>query len=910
MISDSTLDRIQDSVSLVELFEREGIQLKATGKDKFACCPFHDEKTPSLSVNDRFFHCLGCGEHGNHFQFLMKHKKVSFIEAVKQVAVMGKVPLDSIDFGEAQIQHETTEKRDKILAAAVAYWKRTYKSTKEAKKYIKSRGISAQVAEQYEVGYDDGELKGHLIADCGFDLRDLRTMGLVNEKGNDRFWGRVVFPIYKDDRVVNVCGRSLQNDANIKYLNLHENEGVFNFNLGRREREVWAVEGVIDALVMISNGVPNVVAHLGTQGFKDSYLNALKRSGVSRLLLLPDHDEPKGSAKFPESYKTAAVTSARALNQGLDVMVGEIPEAGEDPADFFSNTGSTDKIKLFEPLRWVRERTAISDPILVARRLSPLGAGPDVSKEFEMAVGGQKWRMLKSSQTSSGLKGCLLIENKKGREVFKDHVDLWSTTRRRSISKEVGLDEEIVNIICSVLEKQFDTISILDREERRAYKIAKSKNALPEYAEELAAELRNSPTLLEDIRNDVTSMGYVGEDINKVLLYLIGLSAKMTEPLGCFIASDSGAGKSALVEVVVKLFPNDHVHLISRMTDQALYYMDEHGLKNKWLIVAERSGIEQSEAADFNLRTFFSEKKLVLLRPEKNEVTGTFESKTHTVYGPIAYTETTTALGVHDENATRLIEMNIRESDDQTAAVHDYQRNMVMMDTASARALDKARKRLVMKHKAFINSLKQVEVRIPYADRITFPTNLTRARRDLLKFLNLIKTIAFAHQFQREIVEEDGVSFVDATVEDYEMAYHLSKDAIRKAFSAVPERSMDLLQEIFQVLKDSKTGLIDIEDDELSTFTIKDLIDAGVKRSPPTIRKYLAPLMDQDIVEPMGQGGRGRGNVSRFKVKIAALDDAVDVSAKEIIKPKKMRELVGAAPKRKVKVGDEFDFNA
>lgn len=911
MISDTVLDRIQDTASLVTLVESKGIQLKQIGKDHFGLCPFHDEKTPSWSVNDRYHHCLGCGAHGNIFQFLMELDKVSFVEAVKAICVEFKIPIDTVDLGEAQIQHETQDRYDQILTSAVKYWERTYKATKEAKRYIKARGIEPSLAIQYHVGYDDGDLIGHLVADCGFDKRDLRSIGIMNDKSNSRMHGRLIFPVYKDLRVVNVCGRSLERNPKIKYLNLKPGEGVFNFNKGRKEKTLWVVEGIIDALVMISVGVQNVVASLGTQGLKDTYIGALKRSNVQTLNLLPDHDLLKANEKHPESYKTAAMTAARVLNLGLNVRIGEIPTPGEDPAKYLSNGGSIDKVKLKEPLKWLKENTSgdFPNPILVARRLSDPGAGPDKHKEFEVSIAGQKWQMLSTNQSTSGLKGCLMVLDKTGKEIFKDRVDLWSTVRRRTIAKEVNLTESVVNTICSIIEKQFDVLSQLDREARKAFKLTKDGNSLPEYAQELAEELRTSPTLLDDIRDDITDMGYVGEDTNKVLLYLIGISAMLAEPLGCFIASDSGSGKSALIETVVKLFPAGSFHLLSRMTDQSLFYVSENQFKHTWLIIAERQGIEQSEAADFNLRTFFSEKRLTLLNPIKNDQSGRYQSEVLTVYGPISYTETTTSIDIHDENATRLIEMNIKETEEQTAIVHDFQRSAAAMNTAQVMSLTKNQKRLAMKHKAFIKSLKPVEVRIPYAEQITFPTHLTRSRRDLPKFLNLIKVIAFIHQYQRNIEEVDGTYFIEATAEDYEMAHTLSKDSIRKAFAVIQERSQDLLKEIFRLLSDRKTGLIDVDDEELSTFTIRDLTDAGVNKTPPTIRKYLIPLIENDIIAAAEPGSRGRGNVSRFRVRIPALDDAVDIAEKEITSPKKMRELIDATRGKRKAVSNDEGFD-
>ena len=902
MISEQVLDRLQESVSLVEVVREAGLNLEKSGNSDYKCpCPFHGDSDPSFIVGDRTFHCFGCGEKGNVFQFLMKHKKASFIDAVKEIAKKAKLDFGQIDVNEAQIQHESRERNRAIMDAAVSYWVKCYKSNTAAKKYVASRSISAAVADTFKVGFDDGNLIPHLVADLGFDPKDVKSLGLVAESGGSKLINRITFPIFKDGRVVNVCGRSIEKDPKIRYLNLKSNEGLFNYDAARKFPEVYAVEGVIDALVMISKGINNVVAQLGTQGFKDEYIAALAHSGVKRISMIVDHDVPKQGKKEPESWHAGCRTAARILNRGIDVCLSTPPGVGQDPADYFAGGGTEKQLTFKEPLRWQHEHaTTYTESPLVALRLSELGAGPDKHKEFELKAGKLRWRLTKTVQSSSGLKGLLVITDESGTEVFKDRCDLWSSARRAAIAKGANLDSKLVNKICTVLERQFDILSENDREERKRIRAIKSGSNLPEYASELAEAMKSSTSLITDITNDITALGYVGEDNNKTLLYMVAVSALMPEPLGCYIASDSGAGKSAMVEAVAKMFPPEHVVMISRMTDQALYYVKEDELKHRWLVVAERQGAE-SEAADYNLRTFFSEKQLTLMVPMKDEQTGKIETKRHTVYGPIAYTETTTSVGIHDENATRLIEMNIREGEDQTAAVHEHQRKIAAMTRPEVQAIERERRRVMMKHRAFIKGLRPVEVRIPYASLITFPTHLTRARRDLLKFLNLIKVVAFIHQHQRPVEEADGIYYIDATPEDYAVAYDLSRDTIRKAFAAVPERSQDLLKEIFGVLKDSKTGMIDTDDPELCTFTLKDIVSGGVKRSIPTIKKYMAPLIEQDLIEVLDQGKQGRGNASKYKIKVPTLEDAEDPTNAAILKPEELKQKVAAIAKAKPK---------
>ena len=150
--------------------------------------------------------------------------------------------------------------------------------------------------------------------------------------------------------------------------------------------------------------------------------------------------------------------------------------------------------------------------------------------------------------------------------------------------------------------------------------------------------------LMEQIIADLKTIGHVGEDSRKMLAYLIAVSRKLARPLSGIIISGSGAGKSGLVEKIQELTPPEDVEFYSRITPQALYYMDRDALKRKLLIIEERTG---GEGADYSIRTLQSRQKLTQAVPIKDPNSGKIRTMTFEVEGPIAYLETTTNANIN-----------------------------------------------------------------------------------------------------------------------------------------------------------------------------------------------------------------------------------------------------------------------
>jgi len=282
------------------------------------------------------------------------------------------------------------------------------------------------------------------------------------------------------------------------------------------------------------------------------------------------------------------------------------------------------------------------------------------------------------------------------------------------------------------------------------------------YAEE-AKELLKSGNIIKQIIKDTETLGYIGEDDNKILGYLITLSRKLQEPLSGIVSSSSGAGKSKLVEILQSLAPKDEVVFTSRLTAQSLYYMPKDFLKNKLLIIEERIG---SELADYAIRSLQSKGCLSLAVPLKNQ-TVFFE-----VEGPVSVLETTTSFRINSENASRCFILYLDESRKQTERIQAYQRKV-----KTYKGIDSAKltEKVINFHRALQKSIASYPIIIPYAEKLTFPSQNPASRRGNQKLLTLIEAVTLLHQYQREKVTRKGITYLVSSIKDYEIAHRLFK---------------------------------------------------------------------------------------------------------------------------------------
>lgn len=298
-IPDETLQAIRDRLSLVEVISAY-VNLKRAGRNFVGLCPFHGEKTPSFTVSEErgLYHCFGCGESGTVFTFVMKVERVEFLDAVAQLAKRAGVALPLRDEDDPAVR-----RREQLLAANAAadrYFRAALagQAGAAARRYLAERGLQAQTIARYGLGWapaGGAALVPRLRAQ-GVSVEAAVQAGVLGRREDgslfDRFRGRVMFPIRdRRGRTIAFGGRTLGDDLP-KYLNSPESplfrkgEGLYGLAEAREAiraaDRVVLVEGYLDALVLAQEGVPYVVATLGT-ALTAAQLGLLRPLGGERL---------------------------------------------------------------------------------------------------------------------------------------------------------------------------------------------------------------------------------------------------------------------------------------------------------------------------------------------------------------------------------------------------------------------------------------------------------------------------------------------------------------------------------------------------------------------------------------------------------------------------------------------------
>ena len=279
MIPESFIQELLNRIDVVDVIDKR-VTLKKAGANYLACCPFHQEKTPSFTVSPskQFYHCFGCGEHGSAISFLIEYEGLTFVDAITELAnsIGLKVPNDAPQKIEKSTEYSNLEEVIKI--ASIFYQKQLRESPK-AINYLKSRGLTGEIAKEFSIGYAPEGWQNLQIPFKKYEDKILVKAGLVvkNEKGKyyDRFRNRIIFPIYSDKgKVIGFGGRVIDSEGTPKYYNSPETPlfqksyelyGLLASRKAIREKAyVLVVEGYMDVVGLAQNGIKNVVATLGT----------------------------------------------------------------------------------------------------------------------------------------------------------------------------------------------------------------------------------------------------------------------------------------------------------------------------------------------------------------------------------------------------------------------------------------------------------------------------------------------------------------------------------------------------------------------------------------------------------------------------------------------------------------------
>ena len=340
LIPQNFIDDLISRSDIVEVINAR-VPLKRKGKEFTACCPFHNEKTPSFTVseNKQFYYCFGCHAKGNVIGFLMDYEHLSYVDAIESLAADQHLDIPHEDNGQANQQKQDKQPLYNILKQASELFQQQLKTSERAVNYLKQRGLSGEIAKQFKIGYapDGWDFLVSHLGKSSDNLNSLSKTGLIvnkeNNKTYDRFRDRIIFPITDQrGRVIGFGGRILD-QGEPKYLNSPENAvfhkgyelyGLYETKQALRKIDrIIVVEGYMDVVALAQHGINYAVASLGTATTTEQIQKAFRTT--HEIIFCYDGDNAGKKAAWSALENTLTV-----IRDGMVAKFLFLPEK-EDP---------------------------------------------------------------------------------------------------------------------------------------------------------------------------------------------------------------------------------------------------------------------------------------------------------------------------------------------------------------------------------------------------------------------------------------------------------------------------------------------------------------------------------------------------------------------------------------------------
>lgn len=843
-MSSKELNALKMSVDLVSLVSSKGVKLKIEGKDHVGLCPLHDDKTASLRVTPSkgLWHCFGCNKGGSAIDWLIESEGVSFKHALEVLQS------DSFKLSSVAIKNNTIPllknplsldaDSQKLLEECVDFYHETLLKEKNVLDYLKKRKLdSEELIKTFKLGFSNRTLGLRLPfknrKDGSVLRKNLQSIGILRQSGHEHFAGSLIVPVFdKRGEVSEVYGRKINDHLRVGtayHLYLPgEHKGIFNREnlLSANVETLILCEALIDALSFYKYGFKNVTTSFGVAGFTDELFEFITSKPFKRVIVAYDNDEAGRKAadvlaeklnaegvevkffKQGESYDINRLVvesnnERLALEDGLKyasfIGEGSLYSSSNLGSKSFPLVASLADKPLVEVALKEETKTAAKgevealEPVVLDKE--NLASKYRKGDAFVFELEGRTYRILGLERNHSLSVMKVNIKVSESIDFHIDTLDMYLSKSRLSFIKQASIELGVdVKTLKNDLGQLLNLLEQIQEElESEILEEVDKKVEISREDKEEALSLLKEPFLLSRLLSDLDSFGVIGEEHNKIIAYLCTVSRKLSKPLGLIIQSTSAGGKSSLLDAILELVPEEEQVKYSSMSGQSLFYMGENSLKNKVLCLEEEEG---GSRASYSLKILQSAGKLSMASTGKDEKTGKLVTMEYTVEGPVQLAMTTTSIELDPELQNRCLILSVDESKAQTERIHQLQREgKTRQGMIRKRQVDKGLR--VWQNAG--RMLESIEVVNEYATDLTFVSDKTRTRRDQLKYLTLIDTIALLHQHQKVKREDDYGVFIEVSLDDIELANRLSAQAFGRTLDELPPQTRKLLDILFKM---------------------------------------------------------------------------------------------------------------
>jgi hypothetical protein len=402
----------------------------------------------------------------------------------------------------------------------------------------------------------------------------------------------------------------------------------------------------------------------------------------------------------------------------------------------------------------------------------------------------------------------------------------------RTAAEKLEVGTTAIRLIIAELIEALEKYRLSQMEAKREVK--PQFRLLNKHQKETALKYLKSPNLLKRTNADIGKSGMIGEEVNRLLMYLVFTSRLRDNPLNIICLGASGTGKTHLQEKVAELIPAHDIIDATALSDNALYYFERTALKHKLIVIEDMDGAEN---VLYQLRELMSKKKLckqVVIKDSKGNMR-TIETQTE---GPICVTGTTTQERIYEDNSNRSLLLYLDGSKEHQEKIMDYQRSLSAGKVNSV--AEKATKELF---KDIQSLLKPIRIVNPYAEQLKIPQEVFKPLRSNAHYLQFIECVTFYHQYQRTVLvdRDTAEQYIETTLEDIAVSNVLLKDVLLAKSDELSGACRKFFETLKSYLKREKT----------QGFYAKE-IRVDLRLNPKTLSRYLFDLQRYNYIKIVG----------------------------------------------------------
>jgi DNA primase len=864
------IQEIKSRLDIAKVLKHYGLNPDRNGMLK---CPFHADDTASMKIypNTNTFNCFGCSKNGDVIEFIQLKENCNKHTALLRASELAgeTKPIN----GKAVLKKsQSKQNHTEILTKIFTYFQNGLNSSvaKKPKEYLQNRNLNHELL---QVGYNSGQFhhRGKLNEK---DLQACINAGLLipyngsipKAKGSTYTpfaKDCVIFPLKnKVGIITGIYGRSITNNDNSKHYYLKNRTGLYPGYPNPNTTRLILTEAIIDTATLLQ--VPEIandyeiLSCFGTNGLTSEHKQAIKElQNLQEIIFFFDGDKA-GNEAIQKYFKELSE-----LLPNIKLTAVETPE-NED----INSLSIAYDTEIFTHLLENRKPFILSEEVEEIKQGNSTEAPPEPPKtQTKLNTKNPEFITFTTNELQIIILGGINLQQLDRLRITVKISRTDTNDPLHSIRHTIDLYhsdylEKFINKASEQLEAGTNTIrrAIAEMTEQiEAYRLSKIESQkeqkpqarqLSESRYRKAINYLKSSNLMERTNKDIGRTGMIGEENNRLLMYLVFTSRLREQPLHIISLGASGTGKTYLQEKVSELIPEQDKLEITILSENAFYYFDRKELKNKLVLIEDMDG-----AMDvlYPLRELQSKKRISKRVPIKDSK-GNMKTVSLVVEGPICLAGTTTKERLYEDNANRSLLIYLDGSKEHKEMIMDYQRQL-----SAGKVRTKEENQMKEFFKDMQTVLKPIKVRNPYAEILKLPEYIFKPLRTNAHYLATIETITFYHQYQREIKTDanTGERYIETTLEDIEWANILLKDVLLAKADELPRA----VREFFENLKRW------VKKEQKENFYAKEVRER-LRMYPMKVNRYMHELESRGFIRKLG-GNKKTG----FEYEIYRWDD-------------------------------------